>query len=147
MKNSLTIQFSVFTIASNIDVETNANVKCKQAFKPCSHQAIPSRQRHRHMPHWQAKWLCNPFCLPQFPSKRSKMPPVNVTLWRLVWMSLYPKSRFMLLCNYAIYIIKPTILGRFHIIMSPLLNSDFLTWYGWVRVSRALLMCVDPIVL
>ena len=34
------------------------------------------------------KWVCNPFCPSQFPSKRSKVPPVNVTLLCLVWMSL-----------------------------------------------------------
>ena len=37
----------------------------------------------------RGKWVCNRFCLSQFPSKRSKVPPVNVTLWRSVWMSLY----------------------------------------------------------
>ena len=39
---------------------------------------------------WQIWWsqICNPFCPSQSPSERSKVPSVNVKLWRLVWMSL-----------------------------------------------------------
>ena len=60
----------------------------EQTLKPCSHRATPSRQRHRQTLRWQTKWVCNLFFPPQFPSKRSKVPPVIVTLWRSVRMSL-----------------------------------------------------------
>ena len=61
--------------------------------KVCSHWAISLRT----LLSWRAKWICNPFCPSQCPSKRSKVPPVNVS-WvvrckqALIW-SIYTERQ------------------------------------------------------
>ena len=52
---------------------------------------------------WRAKWVCNPFCPSLCPSKRSKVPPVNITLtltwqWRSVWTNLKGRSSIQFEC-------------------------------------------------
>ena len=56
------------------------------------HSGLTGRPVHTENQHYRqrknstltGKWVCNPFCQSQCPSKRSKVLPVSVTLWRSV---------------------------------------------------------------
>ena len=65
-----------FDTNTNIDASANEALKFDwSVLKVCAHQTTPSKCYVD-----VQKWACNPFCPSRCPSKRSKVPPINITV-------------------------------------------------------------------